>query len=343
MRKWLSIFTLFILLFGLVACGSDNKASSGNQAERARQISGELNFYTSQPDEDAQRLVEAFNKRYPDVKINTFRSGTEEVIAKLRAEKEAGNIQADVLLVADAVTFESLKNDGLLLSYKSKEAEHIPNQFIDSDGMYTGTKVMATVLAVNTNRVKSIPDSWNVLAEKDAKGKAIMPSPFYSGAAAYNLGVFTRQNDFGWDFFNRLKENGMAVTKGNGAVLKSVASGEKSYGIVVDYLVLRAKKEGSPVEFIYPKEGVPVITEPIGIMKDTKNEEAAKAFVDFVLSEEGQKLAAELGYTPIRKGVNAPEGLNTIDELKVLNADISALYQSREEDKEKFGEIFGQQ
>lgn len=78
-------------------------------------------------------------------------------------------------------------------------------------------------------------------------------------------------------------------------------------------------------------------------MKDTKNEEAAKAFVDFVLSEEGQKLAAELGYTPIRQDVNAPEGLKTIDELNVLNADISELYQSREVDKAKFGEIFGQQ
>ncbi|MEK5271921.1 ABC transporter substrate-binding protein [Aeribacillus sp. FSL K6-8394] len=347
MRKWLSAFIIFTLLFVLAACGSSNNASSSNdvetQSEQTKEVSGELNFYTSQPDEDAQRLVTAFNEKYPEVKVNTFRSGTEEVIAKLQAEKEAGNIQADVLLVADAVTFESLKNDDLLLSYKSKEAEQIPDQFIDSDGMYTGTKVMATVLAVNTNSVKNIPDSWNVLTESDAKGKAIMPSPFYSGAAAYNLGVFTRQNDLGWDFFKRLKENGMAVTKGNGGVLKSVASGEKQYGIVVDYLAARAKKEGSPVEFIYPKEGVPVITEPIGIMKDTKNEEAAKAFVDFVLSEEGQKLAAELGYTPIRQDVNAPEGLKTIDELNVLNADISELYQSREEDKAKFGEIFGQQ
>lgn len=113
MRKWLSAFTIFTLLFVLAACGSSNNASSSNdvetQSEQKKEVSGELNFYTSQPDEDAQRLVTAFNEKYPDVKVNTFRSGTEEVIAKLQAEKEAGNIQADVLLVADAVTFESLK------------------------------------------------------------------------------------------------------------------------------------------------------------------------------------------------------------------------------------------
>ncbi|WAA12770.1 ABC transporter substrate-binding protein [Fervidibacillus halotolerans] len=347
MRKWQSIFVLFISLFFLIACGDNRDTTSKNdegktQSAEQDNFSGELSFYTSQPDEDAQKLVNAFNKKYPNIKVNIFRSGTEEVIAKIHAEKEAGKIQADVLLVADAVTFENLKNDDLLLPYKSKETEFIPEQFIDPQGMYTGTKVMATVLAVNTNHVKKIPDSWKVLTEGEAREKAIMPSPFYSGAAAYNLGIFTRQDDFTWDFYEKIKENGMAVTKGNGGVLKAVASGERAYGMVVDFLVLRAKNDGSPVEFFYPKEGVPVITEPIGILKDTKNEQAAKVFVDFVLSEEGQQLASQLGYTPIRIGVNSPEGLKSVDELNVLNANISELYHSRHQDKEKFGEIFGQ-
>lgn len=352
MRKWFAFLSILTLIFVFAACGNSNSTSSNGQegspdssdsGSSKTTISGELHFYTSQPDEDAQRLVQAFNEKYPDVKVYTFRSGTEEVIAKIKAEQEGGNIQADVLLVADAVTFESLKNENLLLSYRSKEADQIPEKFVDGDGMYTGTKVMATVLAYNTNKVKNAPDSWLALTESGSKGNSIMPSPFYSGAAAYNLGIFVRQETFGWDFYKKLKGNEMAVAQGNGAVLKSVASGEKSYGVIVDYLAARAKKEGSPMELVYPKEGVPVITEPIAIMKGTKNEEAAKAFVDFVLSEEGQKLAAELGYTPIRKGVEAPEGLKTIDEMKVIDADINELYQAREEDKTKFGEIFGKQ
>jgi iron(III) transport system substrate-binding protein len=77
-------------------------------------------------------------------------------------------------------------------------------------------------------------------------------------------------------------------------------------------------------------------------MKDPENEVAAKAFVDFVLSEEGQALSAELGYTPICKGVEAPKGLKTIEELKVISADMKELYKAREDDKKQFGEIFGQ-
>ncbi|WP_243735245.1 ABC transporter substrate-binding protein [Paenibacillus turpanensis] len=315
---------------------------SNAPADAKASVKGTLSFYTSQPEEDATKLVTAFNKKYPDVKVETFRSGTEEVIAKLQAEKQAGSVQADVLLVADSVTFESLKQQKLLLSYKSPELASIPANLADPDGMYTGTKVMATVLAVNTQKVKALPDSWKVLTEAESKGKSIMPSPLYSGAAAYNVGVMTRTDGFGWDFFKGLKSNEMSVVKGNGAVLKAVASGEKSYAMVVDFLVPREKAKGSPVELVYPKEGVPLITEPVGILNGTDNEAAAKAFVDYVLSEEGQKLAAEIGYTPIRKGVQPPQGLKSISDMKVLEGDITKLVEAREQDKKQFTDVFGQ-
>lgn len=68
-------------------------------------------------------------------------------------------------------------------------------------------------------------------------------------------------------------------------------------------------------------------------MKQTANEKAAKAFVDFVLSEEGQKLASDIGYTPIREGIPAPQGLKSISELKVISSDISQLTNDRDSDK----------
>lgn len=346
MRKLFMMMMVLVFAVVVAACGNKEEEKSENETKSTdgnSEVAGTLNFYTSQPDADAQALVDSFQKKYPDVKVETFRSGTEEVISKIQAENLAGDIQADVLLVADAVTFESLKEEELLMSYQSPEAKQLPEAFVDPDGTYAGTKVMATALVVNTDEVKDVPDSWTVLSEKGSKEKTIMPSPFYSGAAAYNAGVFSRQESFGWDFYKNLKENGMSVTKGNGGVLEAVATGEKSYGMVVDFIVARAKQEGSPVELVYPKEGVPVITEPVGVMKNTGNEAAAKAFIDFVLSEEGQELAAELGYTPIREGIAAPEGLKTIEELTVLEADTAELLKAREDDKKQFGEIFGQQ
>jgi iron(III) transport system substrate-binding protein len=354
MKKLTLIGLLFALIALLVACSSEEKVEDTNattdEGENKEtevvveepKIEGELQFYTSQPDTDATALVSKFNETYPDVEVKIFRSGTEEVIGKLLAENEAGEVQADVLLVADNVTFEGLKEKDLLESYESPEYSNIPAEFVDADFMYAGTKVMATVLAVNTNEVTELPTSWNVLTEAVSKDSSIMPSPLYSGAAAFNLGVLTRQDGFGWDYYDLLKANGVSVVQGNGAALKAVAGGEESYAMVVDYLITRAKAEGSPVEIVYPSEGVPVVTEPIGLLKDAKNKDAAKAFIDFVVSEDGQKLAAEIGYTPIRTGVEAPEGLKTISELTVISAPVSELIETRDADKLKFKEMFGE-
>ncbi|RKL67811.1 Fe(3+) ABC transporter substrate-binding protein [Salipaludibacillus neizhouensis] len=305
------------------------------------EISGTLSFYTSQPDADAVALADGFKAKYENVDVEIFRSGTEEVISKLLAEEEAGAVQADVLLVADAVTFEGLKEKGLLLSYESPELNAIPDEFVDVDNMYSGTKIMSTIMAVNTNMVDEMPTSWSALTSEEALNEVIMPSPLYSGAAAYNAGVFSRTKDFGWEFYEDLHDNEATVVQGNGAVLKSVAGGEKAYGMVVDFIVASSKLEGAPVELIYPDEGVPVITEPVGILGNTDNEAAAKAFVDFILSEEGQKLSIGVGYTPIREGLAPPEELKGVDELTVLSNDLTDLLKTREEDKEQFRSIFG--
>ncbi|WP_394121947.1 ABC transporter substrate-binding protein [Planococcus donghaensis] len=326
----------------LTACGGDDIATETEPAENGEGISGTLDFYTSQPDADAQALVDAFKEQNPEVEVSIFRSGTEEVVSKIQAENQGGNIQADVLLVADSVTFENFKAEELLLAYESPESEAIDEAFVDPDGTYAGTKIMATGLIVNTNEVTDLPTSWSILTDEATSGQAVMPSPLYSGAAAYNLGVMTRQDGLGWEFYESLRANDITITQGNGAVLESVATGEKNYGMIVDYLAARAKSDGSPVELVYPEEGVPVITEPVGIMANTENEDAAKAFVDFILSEEGQQLASELGYTPIREGVEAPEGLKTLDEMTILDAEAVELLETRDEDKAEFGQIFGQ-
>ncbi|AJS57276.1 ABC transporter substrate-binding protein [Paenibacillus sp. IHBB 10380] len=347
MLKKSSVFAMMASILIFTGCSSQTQTSTntetaeGSSNTPSTSISGQLSFYTSQPEEDATKLVQAFNVKYPDINVETFRSGTEEVTAKIQAEKQAGQVQADVLLLADSVTFEHLKSQSLLMSYKSPERDQIAADLMDPEGMYTGTKIIATILATNTDKVSSLPTSWQILTSEEAKDAAIMPSPLYSGAAAYNIGVFSRADSFGWEFIEKLKTNNMAVIKGNGAVLKAVASGEKNYGIVVDYMVAREKVKGSPIALSYPKEGVPIITEPIGIINNTDSTEAAKAFVDFVLSEDGQKIAAEIGYTPIRKGVAPPEGLKGISDLTLLSGDIATLTSEREADKKHFTELFG--
>ena len=228
----------------------------------------------------------------------------------------------------------------MLASYRSPYADEIDPVYDDPDHTYYGTKVMATVIAYNTVLARPL-ESWSALASL-RPGQVAMPSPNYSGAAVYNLGVFTRTQGIGWEWYDSLRRGRVLMTQGNGAVLRSVASGERPYGIIVEYLAIRAKQEGSPIDIVYPKEGVPVITEPVGIVKSTRNLEAAQAFVDFLLSKEGQELAAEMGYMPLRADVAPPAGFPSLSQIRVLPADTTLLVQQREADKERFNEMFGE-
>ena len=194
-----------------------------------------LVLYTSQPNEDAQATVDGFMAANPDIKVDWVRDGTPKIMAKLQAEIQAGNPVADVLLIADVVTLERLKEDGKLLAYKSPEAANYDAALYDADGYYYSTKLITTGIMYNTSAAMK-PTSWKDLAKPEAKGLVTMPSPLASGAALIHAQTLAAVPGLGWDFYKSLADNAAVASGGNGVVLKSVASGEKAYGVVVDYL-----------------------------------------------------------------------------------------------------------
>lgn len=303
--------------------------------------SGKLMLYTSQPDRDAAQTIAAFKEAFPGVDVDIFRSGTTEVMTRLAAEATAGQIKADVLLIADSVSMETLKKAGRLHAYTEVKLDGIRAGTFDADRTYFGTKLITTGIAVNTG-AKFQPKSWADLAAADMKGQVVMPSPLYSGAAAIMLGAMTQRSDYGWKYYETLKANGAVAVRGNGAVLTSVSSGEKPYGVLVDFMALNAKLKGAPINFIFPAEGVIPVTEPVAIMKTTTNLPAAKAFVDFLLSERGQKFSVQtLGYIPVREGVPNPAWLPEGTKINVMQIDTNAILGTADADKTRFSNLFG--
>jgi iron(III) transport system substrate-binding protein len=302
--------------------------------------SGSLMLYTSMPDADLEKMLNVFKEVCPSVEVEVFRSGTEEIMSKIYAEQDGGRIMADILQIADTVTFERLKEDGLLMAYRSPETAGIDPAYLDPDHMYTGTKAIFTVLVYNTQLPGPKPSDWKDMISKEAEGKVSMASPLYSGSAANMLGVLTRFPQFGWEYYEALRAAKVKVGQGNGGVITDVTRGEKKYGIVIDYMANNAKKAGNPVDFVYPASGSMVVTEPVGILAGTKNPEAAKAYVDFVLSEKGQEAAMQLGYVPVHRNVKAPEGLEPTSSTRLIAADITEMYRGKDEDKNRFSRLF---
>ena len=329
LRKPLSAFTL--------AAGLAAAAALATPAAFAAE--GKLVLYTSQPNTDAQQTIDAFKAKYPKVEISFVRDGTPRIMAKLKAEFEAGAPQADILLIADSVTMEGLKKDDRLLAHEKAELGAYPAGVHDPQKMWFATKLITTGIVYNTKAAMK-PTSWSDLTKPEAKNQLAMPSPLNSGAALIHTITLTSNLKDGWSFYEKLKANGTLAAGANGDILRQVATGEKLYGMIVDFMPIREKAKGAPVEFVFPSEGVSAGSEPVAILKSSKNPEAAKAFIDFLLSKEGQELALKQGYVAAHPDVALPAGYPARSAIKLMSFDAAKALADETAARKRFGAIF---
>ena len=183
------IFAVILMALTLVACSSNSKevakettesANKNNKTASAEQdekdVKGTITLYTSQPEEDAKKLIDGFKKVHPEVDVVVFRSGTEELVSKILSEKEVNALQADVVLVADTVTFEILKSKDILEQYASPELKGIDKKFYDEENYYAGTKIISTGIIQNTDVYKGEVKGFNDLIKEETKSQTIMTS-----------------------------------------------------------------------------------------------------------------------------------------------------------------------
>lgn len=325
----------------LMSCLAGALALAGLGAAPAVAADGKLVLYTSQPNNQMVEVLALFQEQNPDIEVEVYRDGTTKVLNKLRAEIAAGDPKPDVLMIADSVTMNAFKNEGLLMAYPKAPVEGFDPAQYDADMTYFGTKLITTGIIWNTDAGVPAPTSWTDLLAEPAKGQVMMPSPLYSGAAVIHVGTVTAQDDLGWDYYEQLADNGAVAGTGNGSVLQAVAGGEKAYGIIIDYMAFNAKRDGSPVDFVFPEEGVSSINQPVAILKTADNPEAAKAFVDFQLSRAQQEQSVQQSYIPLLEGVAPPADYPDLSNLKVMPVDPNELGARIEDLKRRFADLFG--
>lgn len=343
LRRTSAAFVAFGLSAVLLAgCSSapDSSAPSGSASPDGAQDAATITLYTSEPQAKADELVAAFAKVHPEITVEVFRAGTGDLTTRVATEKASGGVQADVFLAADAGTFEDYAADGLLLKYSPADVDALNSDVVDPEGFYTGTRIIPTVIAYNTGLVQTPPESWAELTDAEYKNKLVMPNPDVSGAAAYNAAVWLAEPALGETWLTALAANAPVVADSNGPVSQAVATGAQPVGIVVDYLARELAAQGSPIAVSYPSEGVPYVSQPVGIFADTKEAEASQAFVDFLVSAEGQALAVEQSYLPVRADVGTPEGAPAMDSITILSPELDAIRASQPAAVETFRELF---
>lgn len=299
-------------------------------------------LYSSMKDAQLSALKEAFIAKYPDIKMDYYSAGTGKVMTKLAAEERAGNVEADLIWVGDPTNYFKLKENGLLLPYVSPEAATIPQELKDPDNQFCGARIITLGLVYNVNNVKEdeIPKDWDDLLKPQFKDYAVMTDPTFSGTTLYTVAALSQHPNYGWEFFKKLKANGMRMEKGSSAVVNKVGAGEYDVCIGVDYIAKSKMKKGSPIGFAYAESGISTVSSPIAILKATKNPEAAKKLYDFILSPEGQKVLMATEVIPVRPELTLAGAISVEEAVgRALPVDDKVLNEEREEILATFNEI----
>ncbi|WP_375058185.1 ABC transporter substrate-binding protein [Zobellella sp. DQSA1] len=293
---------------------------------------GSLTVYSAGPDNLIERLAGDFSAE-TGVRVNVFQGTTGTVLARLEAEQ--ANPQADVFISASWDSAQDLKAQGLLQPYQSPNAAQVPDFLKDSHFVAQGVSALAMVW--NRNSHTPMPADWSDAADPAYRDQVTMPDPAQSGTA-YQLvtGLLSSRGEEGtWALFERLKENGLAVPGPNARALNPVLQGAKSvvFG-AVDYIALEQQANGEAIEVIFPASGTVIAPRPMMILKSSRNQEQAMAFVDFVLSGQGQARVAEVYLMPARSDIAAERP--TINELALIPVDDAAMAARREQILERF-------
>lgn len=260
-----------------------------------------LTVYTAVEADDLKKYAARFNEDHPNIEIKWVRDSTGVVTAKLLAEK--ANPQADVIWGLAATSLLVLKPEGMLLPYAPKGIEKLDAMFRDKANppAWVGMDAWVATICFNTVEAqkKSLPKpaSWKDLTKPVYKGQLVMPNPASSGTGFLDvsswLQIFGEAE--GWKFMDALHENMGVYTHSGSKPCVMAGQGEYPIGISFEFRAARMKKQGAPLDIVFPTEKAGWDMEATAIVKGTKNLEAAKTLVDWSVSEKAMKLYNE-GY-----------------------------------------------
>ncbi len=296
-------------------------------------LEGKLVVATSYPPDTTTTFKKAFENKYPGVKVEMLKKKTTAGIKYL--QETAGNNTSDLFWASAPDAFEVLKGDDLLVKYETK-VKGIPEKvgafpINDPDGYYKGFAASGYGIMWNTRYLKAkklpVPKDWADLKQSIYYGHVGMSAPSRSGTT--HLTVETVLQGLGWEKgwaeWKAIAGNFKNITERSFGVPDGVNSGQFGVGIVIDFFGLSSKASGFPVDFVYPTVTT-LVPANIAIVKNSPNRAAAEAFIEFLLSNEGQELllSPKIRRLPVNPATyaKAPEGFPNPFKDKSIGAEV---------------------
>lgn len=310
------------------------------QEIQAAKKEGKVVLYTTIDLDEIAEYRAAFNKRYPEIKVEAFEASGYKVFEKLMTEIDADRVAGDVFAVADVVPLMILKEKGELLKYESPELKAFPDRLKDP-GHWVGIMTYYMIMMNNTKKVKgdNAVTSYKDILNPEWKGKFAI-SDMRTSTSGYAW-LYAVRSVMGKEFVEGMGKQNMLLVRGHSGIRKKIMSGEKWIAPEVrESDVWKAKKKKAPIAGVWPKEGVPSIVYGTGIIKRAPHPNAAKVFLNWVLSKEGQTIAANLRGSG-RTDIKPPKGKERPDNFKIIDVDYKKQQDEHDSVVKEWAKAFG--
>jgi len=284
--KTMMLAALAAAFAGAPAMAQQEKYGSKEVIEAAEK-EGSLTYYTANFTEVEQEVVKEFNKTFPKIKVAIVRAPGGQLITRIKTEAAAGKLGADVVDHSDRGLMKDIEN--LFADYTPPNAADYRPDALMSPKFWPGV-TLGWAIAYNTQLVKNPPKSWADLTKPEYNNKQIGQVVGPSGGTTWTRVMFERQV-LGEDYWAKQAATKPILYPSGAPTSDSLVRGEISIAPLLYNIIYTKIVEGAPAEAIFAPEGVPIIPYADGITKTSKSPNAAKLFMNWRLSKEGQAFA----------------------------------------------------
>jgi iron(III) transport system substrate-binding protein len=331
------------LLAAAAGCGGSDVA---NESGAAQGSDTKLVVYSGREEELVEPLFEMFAEQ-AGIDVDVRYGDSAELAATIAEERE--NSPADVFFAQDPGSLGAVEKEELLAELPDEILDRVPERFRDPDGHWVGTSGRARVVAYNTDELSAAELPNSILDYTDArwKGKIGLPPTNASFQAFVSAMMLTLGEERTREWLEGIKANDPKLYEKNTPVVEAVAAGEIQVGFVNHYYLYLVKEEqpDAPVanDFLPGDDpGALVSVAGAAILEGADNEDAARRFVEFLLSDEGQRFyvdEAEEAEYPLIDGIEPKEGLPPLIELQGPQIELDQLGPQLEKTLELLNEV----
>jgi len=327
---------VFFLLLWLASAATSALTATNDALIDAAKREGELVYYASMNLAEANAIIGEFEKRYPFIKVKLHRTGSEKLLTRVLTEFRAKKIFADIIQTVE-FSMHIFNRSGVLARYLPLSNALYGKDF-KQEGFWTTVYYNAYVSAYNTRLVTraQVAKTYDDLLDSKWKGKLLMEgtkADWFAGMLQI-LGA-----ERGMKFMRELAKQQPSPREGHELLAQLVVAGEGVYDINIPVSsVERMKERGAPIDWI-ALGPVPAIMVGAGIATGAPHPNAAKLFLEFVLSRDGQRLMQTPG-RHIARGDLVKEAATMLKDLRIVPVN-PALAEKLDEYAKQMRGIFG--